>query len=186
MLFEVTTFAHRAAIRPQAFDFDFELKGALTLTKSIRQMTTRLHESDAKKLTRLRELYGADSDSALMRKLIADADFVSKISTSTDAEYLAAVRRIIDAGVGDYLLTKCAMGLQTPVGEQLLKIERERSISDAGLAWVAGNIANNLNQLAHALNIAKRSNSLDDFAYLDLRESLQKIAALAQRLEATP
>lgn len=155
------------------------------MDKSIRQMTTRLHESDAKKLTRLRELYRADSDSDVMRKLIADADFVSMISTSTDDEYLAALRKLIDAGVGDYVLTKSALGLQNPVGEQLLKIERERSISDAGLAWVAGNIANNLNQIAHALNIAKRNGSLDDFAYLDLRESLQKIASLAQRLEAT-
>ncbi|WP_288760676.1 plasmid mobilization relaxosome protein MobC [uncultured Lacticaseibacillus sp.] len=154
------------------------------MAKSIRQMTTRLRESDAAKLTKLRELYGADSDSSVMRKLIADAYFVSKISTSIDDKYLAAVRRIIDAGVGDYVLTKCAMGLANPVGEQLLKIERDRSISDAGLAWVAGNIANNLNQIAHALNTAKRNGSLDDFAYLDLRESLQKIASLAQRLEA--
>jgi hypothetical protein len=147
-------------------------------------MTTRLRESDAAKLTKLRELYGADSDSDVMRKLIADADFVSRVSTSTDDEYLAAVRRVVNAGVGDYVLTKSALGLQNPVGKQLLKIERERSISDAGLAWVAGNIANNLNQVAHALNVAKRNGSLDDFAYLDLRESLQKIASLAQRLEA--
>lgn len=154
------------------------------MEKSVRQMTTRLRESDAAKLTKLRELYGADSDSDVMRKLIADADFVSRVSTSTDDEYLAAVRRVVNAGVGDYVLTKSALGLQNPVGKQLLKIERERSISDAGLAWVAGNIANNLNQVAHALNVAKRNGSLDDFAYLDLRESLQKIASLAQRLEA--
>lgn len=149
----------------------------------------RLSDDELKAFIDVKNRMNAPNNSEAVRTMIADERLVNvaanrvKKGDRSVAQFLA--KAWVDLGRSD--LAQAALGLQNNKGAvNIQKIEAIYSDLQAqlsGLLYDATSMSNNLNQLAHAANLAKQDDPSDTDTWNWIIESLNKLLSVANNLQ---
>lgn len=149
----------------------------------------RLSDDELKAFIKVKNRMNAPNNSEAVRTMIADERLVNiaanrvKNGDRSVAQFLA--KAWADLGRSD--LAQAALGLQNVNGSaSIQKIETIYSDLQAqlsGLLYDATSMSNNINQLAHAANLAKQEDPSDPDTWNWIIDSLSQLLSVASNLQ---